>query len=385
MPYNPKILSTALKARAITRAQLSRRLGIGEAQLGAELERAPAPKQGILESIARELSLPTFSFFMKGLPHLDEALPDFRSVSGAPSSYERETIESIQFARAIQRAATKDGEATRDLPTISTDTDEKIDAAALKARKYFLISVSDQISAKSAHAFYGVVRKKIEDKGIFVLHDSFPKEDGSGFCLFHKTHPLIVVNTKQQTSGRRLFTLVHELAHILLRKSGVCDPFTDATDIEKACNRFAGSFLVPREFLSQLLPGSQPNSPSLDDVRSAARRLKISQEATVFRLEQLSIYSDGSHRAWKNQVSNRNPDFKNKGGGKSPPPQEKVKLARYGFRFARAFSHLLDSGQLSEINLYRTTGLKPKYQRPYFSFANALSAEELRNLELDDE
>ena len=84
-------------------------------------------------------------------------------------------------------------------------------------------------------------------------------------------------------------------------------------------------------------------------------------------------------------MHNDNPDFSEKGGGgKEPPAQEKVKLAKYGFRFAKALSIALDEGRISEINLYRASGLKPKYQRPYFDYVNSISEDELRSLELGD-
>jgi hypothetical protein len=68
-----------------------------------------------------------------------------------------------------------------------------------------------------------------------------------------------------------------------------------------------------------------------------------------------------------------------------PPEQEKVKLAKYGFRFAKAFESLLRQGAITEINLYRTSGLKPKFQRDYFVYARSITEDKLRTLELGDE
>jgi len=33
----------------------------------------------------------------------------------------------------------------------------------------------------------------------------------------------------------------------------------------------------------------------------------------------------------------------------------------------------LDEGNITEINLYRASGLKPKYQRSYFDYVTSLS------------
>ena len=354
-------------------------------QLEAELLREPEPRQAIINSIARELSIPPFTFYMERLPKPDEILPDFRATNPVPRAKSRETIDSIHFAEGIQRAVIQERvPGTPLLPAFTANSNSDVDAFALEARRFFGITLEDQSGAKDAREFYVICRKKIEEKRIFVLHDSFPHTDGSGFCLAHPLYPIIVVNTMKQTRGRRLFTLIHELAHVLMGKSGISDPFVRENATERLCNRFAGAFLVPSTYAASLLgPATPANDPDLDDVRWASRRLKISQEATVLRLEQLRLYRLGIYEKWKRLIHNANPDYsEKKGGPPGPPPQEKVKLAKYGFQFARAFENLLSDGRISEINLYRSTGLKPKYQRPYFAYANAVSDAELR--ELDD-
>ena len=389
MAYNPNILREVLRARSLTQRQLSQRLRIELSELEAELRRAPEPRQGILNTIAKELALPPFVFFMERRPQLSDVIPDFRSAHPGPSAKSRLTIESIQFAEGIQKAAAEhNGADLSDLPHFTATQNTAVDDFALRARQFFNITLEDQTQAEGARAFYIVCRKRIEDKGIFVLHDTFPETDGSGFCLSHPKYPVIVVNTMKQTRGRRLFTLVHELAHVLLRKTGISDPFISENSTERLCNRFAGSFLVPESYAKALLgTNNLINDPDYEDVRWASRRLKISQEATVLRLEQLRFYRAGSHEKWKRIIHNRgNPDFSEKGGGgKKPPPQERVKLAKYGFRFAAAFDELLQKGLIDEINLYRSTGLKPKYQRAYFDYAKSINSSELRSLELDDD
>lgn len=391
MSYNPAILTKLLAARSLTREQLAERLSLGVADLNGELGRKPEPKQGILNSIAKELSLPPFVFFMAESPELEAPIPDFRSPKPTNTPKSRPTIETIQLAASVQQAVEEveaPGSAPN-LPKFSADLDDRgIDALALRARNYFGISLADQVNSKDARTFYVLCRKKIEDKGIFVFQESFPEVDGSGFCLAHNKYPIIVINTKQQTRARRLFTLIHELAHVLMGKTGISDPFVRRNVIERQCNRFAGSFLVPATYLAGLLGNATlSRNPDLDDVRWASHRLKTSQEAAVLRLEQLGLYSPGSHSKWVSLIHNiGNPDFKEKGGGAGgPPPQEKVKLAKYGFRFATAFEPALKSGLITELNLFRTSGLKPKYQKQYFDYTKSLTDTELRSLELDDE
>lgn len=371
---------------------LSRRLQMDVADLRSEVEDKPEPGLGVISKIAHELSIPRFAFFMSAFPGLEGNLPDFRSDQPDKSLKSRQAVEVIQFARSVQNTAytLASESAPQDIPQFTATSAQDIEGFALSVREYFEISMQDQRDAKDAKAFYTLCRKKIEDKGIYVLHASFPAEDGSGFCLAHPKHPVIVVNTKNQTRARRLFTLVHELAHVLMGKSGISDPFIRKNAVENRCNRFAGAFLAPRTFIGPLLKNVVPSRrPDTDDVAWVSRRLKISQEASVLRLEQVGIFEEGSHSSWLTIVKGRggNPDYSEKGGGGNgqPPPQEKTKLAKYGFRFARVFSTLLAKEKIDPINLYRATGLKPAYQKAYFDYTKSLTPDAFRELDLDDE
>lgn len=387
MAYNPSILQEVLQARSLSHAALSQRLGLSPKDLERELGREPEPRQSILNEIAKELALPPFVFFMRAPPQLNDAIPDFRSAKPSPTSKAKATTEAIQLAAAIQDAARQlDVPGVSELPQIASP--EQIHEFALRAREFFGISLRDQAESKEARTFYNLCRKKIEDQGVFVVQESFPETDGSGFCLADRLYPVIVVNTKKQTRGRRLFTLIHELAHVLIGATGISDPFIQKNQTEKFCNLFASFFLVPNPYVLPLLQNiSPPRDPDIDDVASIARRLKISQQAAILRLEQLRLVREGSHERWLNAIHNiGNPDYSERGGGAGgPPPQEKVKLAKYGFHFANAFDTPLRQGLVSEINLYRATGLKPKYQRAYFDFANSINNTELRDLEIDSE
>jgi Zn-dependent peptidase ImmA (M78 family) len=390
LPFNSAILRDALKVRSLTPGELSVRLGLSEDDLRRQLGDDGEPGMGLVGAIAKELSVPKFLFFMSKPPELAGALPDFRSDRPKVSAKSRATVEAIQLAQGIQHSLAENRAAiAKKLPALSFDAKADMDATAFPIREFFGLTLEDQLDAKDARTFYTVVRKRVEDAGILVMHASFPPEDGSGFCLYDRQYPVIVVNTKSQNRGRRLFTLIHELAHILMGVSGISDPFVGRNAVERFCNKFAGAFLVPKQFVSALLKNVVPTrDPDLADVTWVSRRLKISQEASVTRLEELGHFNSGSHSNWLAAVKSLglNHDFKDKGGGPGkPPPPEKTKLAKYGFRFASAFGDLLGAGAISQINLFRSTGLKPAYQRAYFDYARSLSSKSLHDLELEDE
>src|SRR5690606_34617696 len=97
-------------------------------------------------------------------------------------------------------------------------------------------------------------RKILERLGVFIFKDAFQSDEFSGFCLYDDKFPVIYVNNSKPFT-RQIFTLFHELAHLLFRTGGIDTNienylgYIDGDDkrIEIICNSFAGEFLVPSE------------------------------------------------------------------------------------------------------------------------------------------
>jgi Zn-dependent peptidase ImmA (M78 family) len=381
--FNRAVLSAALESRRLSERSLSDRAGISYADFQRELDRESGPSQSLLDALGRELSIPPFMFYMREVPSFESNILDFRHPDPASTAKSRSTIESIQIAEAIQRQAKKLGYfANRiSLPTLS-QTGQDLKSSTQLIRRFFEIGIDDQISTKDARLFYYLCRQKIEAKQIFILQESFPSEDGSGYVLWDDLCPVIIINTHNQNYARRLFTLIHELAHVLLRQSGISDPFVRSNVTEQFCNRFAAEFLVPTHSIDDLLRGMRvPERPTTDDVKRIASRLKFSQEASVLRLEQLGRVAAGSYEAWLRAVSNfGNPDYKKQGGGAGGrPAEEKIKLAKYGFLFATTFERAIAESKISDIELYRIAGIKPKWQSTFFSYARSNDLESIED------
>jgi Zn-dependent peptidase ImmA (M78 family) len=106
------------------------------------------------------------------------------------------------------------------------------------------------------------IRNAVESKGILVVVSNgyngkwqIEKENPvRGFCLYFEVLPIIVVK-KQLSKGAQAFTLIHELAHLLLHKKSSIDDeedFQSYRGIEKEANEFAGNLLIPDHFLREL-------------------------------------------------------------------------------------------------------------------------------------
>ena len=76
-------------------------------------------------------------------------------------------------------------------------------------------------------------------------------EEMRGFSFSEVPYPTVALNRSDSPLGR-IFTLVHELCHLMLNKGGLCTLKSEDEnhyEIEKFCNTVAGAVLVPQNYL----------------------------------------------------------------------------------------------------------------------------------------
>ena len=101
----------------------------------------------------------------------------------------------------------------------------------------------------------------------------------SGFCLYDEDFPIIYVNNTTAKT-RQIFTLFHELAHLLFHTSGVDtqgDGFVnelagDNQRIEVICNRMTACLLVPEETFDAAFAGQAPTEATATELGAAFQR-----------------------------------------------------------------------------------------------------------------
>ena len=376
MPATIATIGEVLKARSHSWRTISERLLINEEDLLNQI-RAGAPS-GLLGRMADELAVPAFVLQMERLALPDTPLPDFRRRAGQASNLSKSTLKIIDGARRLQALAADSGHSCRRFPSV-TRVGLREAQFANRLRTELGISVDEQLEAPDFRVFYATVRRKIEDRGILVIHQSYEPKDGSGFCLAHESCQVIIINTKNQSAARRVFTIVHELGHVILGKSAISDPFDvdgNVNPYEAACNSFASYFLLPAQLVRQSFERfGSPRRPDFSIIAALSQRLKVSQQAVALRLSHLRLVEGAYYDHWVRQHERLgNPDLVSVSGPMRRLPDERMKLAKFGFAFARIFSRAISEEKISEVDLYRASGLKPQLQVPYFRHARTASA-----------
>ena len=196
-------------------------------------------------------------------------------------------------------------------------------------RKLLGISISEQMSWRDARLAFNSWRNKIESLGILVFQSTnVPLSQMRGFSLFYQILPVITVNRKDAYVARS-FTLMHELAHIMLRTESLCDmregegKLSEADQrIEVFCNSVAACALVPRadiladERLHQALEPSPIGDAAIRDISIS---FGVSREVIVRRLLTLGLVDEAFYRGKRSQYEKEHKKSAKSEGGFVPP------------------------------------------------------------------
>ena len=149
----------------------------------------------------------------------------------------------------------------------------------------------------------------LEDKGVKVIALNLPENVSGSKAFVQRPHehdvPVIVVN-QGHNGERQRFTLAHELAHLVLRFTGLSD-----AEQEKAADRFAGAFLMAKDMVLRLL-GPHRTSISIGELAELKKIFKVSIASLVVRCAQLGILAKAAYgrlwaqiksQGWNSQVS----------------------------------------------------------------------------------
>jgi Zn-dependent peptidase ImmA (M78 family) len=260
------------------------------------------PSYPQLEKLADEFKVPIAVFFFPEPPKTPPIRESFRTLPDAEFEHmPRRVGFLLRKAKALQLNLAELTAGRNPAPRLITrdlsfPENVSLDEMALRVREYLGLSLDDQFSWTDDDTALKNWRKALQDVGIYVFKDAFKTEGYSGFSLYDDVFPIIYVNNSA-TKTRQMFTLFHELAHLIFHTSGI-DTVEDRyipslpvrqKRIEVLCNSFAARFLVPEAAFKQAIKG-------LDHSEGTAERL-----AQRFHVSREVIYRKFLDRDWVSQ------------------------------------------------------------------------------------
>lgn len=297
-----------------------------------------------LKKLSEAYKRPLATFFLSK-PLDDPPLPkDYRLLPGKKNVFDKKTMYTIRKARNLQEIG---GELLKNInedirPKIEHVTvSENPDGLARYFREKFVLDIEIQKKFKNSHAFYNYLRDKFEDANILVFQFSMPVQDARGFVLTDQIPHIIVVNSKDSIEAR-IFTLLHEFAHILLGETVIDLPnilISKQNKIEYWCNQFASSFLLPKQIGQTLFTSNKKTLTSTDTLNTLSRKYKVSKAMLLYNmLKQDFINQDEFEEILERYkpseaeviIKDKPKETEKKGGG---IPQEKRCLTEVGNKF----------------------------------------------------
>ena len=288
MPITPEVVTWA---RA--RAGFSVEAAAADFRKIAEWEAGEAfPSYPQLERMAEKFKVPVAVFFFPAPPNLPPIEETFRTlgpeqIAEIPPRIRLLLRKARTFQMGLEELQANRNPAerliTRDLAFRPTDRIEEI---AAEVRTYLGVTMEQQFAWSNAETALEGWRKVLLGVGVYVFKDQFREPDYSGFCLYDDEFPIIYVNNTTAKT-RQIFTLFHELAHLLFHTSGVDttgDSFVnelsgDDRRIEVICNRMAACLLVPDETFDTTFEGQAPTEATATEL---AQLFSVSREF-IFR------------------------------------------------------------------------------------------------------
>jgi Zn-dependent peptidase ImmA (M78 family)/transcriptional regulator with XRE-family HTH domain len=333
----------------------ARRIGIKPERL-QEWEagsRKPTIKQAIkmAEIYKRPLSL----FYLNEPPKdFHVAMKDFRTLPpGLPGTYSPALL--LEHRSAVSRRNLVmdllDESTSSDFPflgKVSLESDPE--QVGQNLRQLLNIDWKTQKKWKYESEALNCWRESIENLNVLVFHtnhqgNTVELEEARGFSISEPRFPVIVLNSRDSNSGR-IFTLLHELVHLMLNEGGVCDCREHAAggqmrQVEIFCNHTAGAVLVPGDVLMkhEVVIEHRARGKRFQwedgEIEVLSSDFSVSNEVLLRRLLIFGLTSERFYQSKRKEYLERWERIKKEGQKKGHPPHYRMKLRQLGKPFAR--------------------------------------------------
>jgi len=326
-------------------------------------EKMPTLRQ--LKELSKAYNRPLAAFLLSK-PIKEKPRPeDYRMLPGRKNIFDKKTIIVLRRARSLQEIG---NELSRNINYHICPKVERVklsdnpEVIAEKYRKIFGLTEEKQRKFKTPYVFFNYLRDILEDMNILVFQFSMPVEDARGFVLTDETPNVIVVNTKDSIEAR-IFSLMHEFAHILLGQTVIDLPDVSVTTrnkIEAWCNEFAASFLLPKKLAKNLFESEQNALTDTKTLNRLSRRYKVSKAMLLLNMLKLKYITKTDYKEVLERYKTKDMEKreeKQSGGGM---PSDKRCLSEVGTKFVSIVANNYDQNYITYTDALNYLSIRAK-------------------------
>lgn len=321
------------------------------------------------QQVAHGLHTPFGYLFLNEAPAHEPSIPDLRTVAGAPAGKPSiDLMETVQHV--IQRQAWF-AEYLREqgaLPLRFVGRfNTKSNVVHIAQDISDVLGVNVEQGLRDWEGYHRQLIEASERAGVLVMRSGIVGNNTRrkldvgefrGFAISHPLAPVVFINSADAPAAR-LFTLLHELAHIWLGSSGISNVTPGNTRREEVvCNAVAGEFLAPSDLFIQLWKdGSEDLRVRVAEL---AHRFHVSRFVIIRRSLDMGLVDQATYSAFYRAEMDA---FRAAGGGGGSFYRNAG--AKNSTRFARAVIAEALSGRLLLREAGRLLGVQPSKIRNF--------------------
>lgn len=376
---NPKILSWARETAGLHLEAAARKISLNAARGVSGADRLAAleagdgtPSSALLRRMSQQYHRPLLTFYMSDRPTPAELGQDFRSLPDKGDSANvllATLLRDVKARQSLVRDILEDDDDVAEVALVGSQASVNqpglLAAALVDAIGFNRAQYRACISAEAAFAY---LRALTEAQGVFVLlagdcghwSTAIDLNVFRGFAIADRLAPFIVVND-QDAKAAWSFTLLHELAHLLLGETGVSGGPPQA-GIEQLCNDTAAVVLVASVEVAEL-----PITGGAEDIvqiNALADRARVSRSMIAYQLFRAGRISVDNWERLRNQfraewlAAKKRERERNraKDGG---PSWYNVRRHRLGPALLAVARRGMADGSLTPTRAARMLGVKP--------------------------
>ena len=252
---NPIIVTWARERAGLSAEVLARKLGVKNVEKILDWEKGKLkPTFNQAYKIAQIVKIPFGYLFLQEPPQEELPIPDLRTIgdhhTNEVSIEMRDVIKQVMHKQDWYRdyLLTLD---YRPLPFVGAfTTNSDVVEVAENIRDVLQVPLPTKGTWEE---YQKLLIQGAENSRILVMrsgivgnntHRKLQVNEFRGFAICDEIAPVVFINSSDAPTAR-LFTLIHELAHIWIGSSGISDVESSHEKEESFCNAVAGEFLVP--------------------------------------------------------------------------------------------------------------------------------------------
>ncbi len=324
------------------------------------------PSIAQLRKLATIYRRPLAVFYLSEPPARFQPMHDFRRLPLETSTPEDSPKLAFEIRRAYDRRewALELMEGIGESPpafgtTLTVGSD--IEEGGTRLRKALGASLSEGTAWGTGHEAFKQWRLLLEGAGIITFQATeLDLHEARGFSISMKPLPVVVTNIKDAPRAR-IFTLLHELTHVMLDDGGICDLHDGG--LEAFCNRVAGAALFPKQELlrTEVVRQHRRGDPKWSDLelKDLSHRFGGSREAALVRLLTLGLTTQIFYNQRRKQFLD---EYKTKQSTGFAPPHV-VALSSAGPLFTNLVIESLNREQITASDVSDYLQVRVKHLR----------------------